>query len=161
MRVCAANPTKRMKDEWQRETRARYGLTPEQLAEVDAQLEELAAGVSLSRSDAEAAGASRMPFSDLMGASIPFSAAPKSLTCASSVYAGAPNAILLLLWRHHMDVVSRIMLRHDRLGACQARHWRSCRATRSCCCCSACAPSWRRWWPRSRPRKPAPLSPRC
>ena len=55
-----------MKEEWQRETRAKYGLTPEQLADVDAQLEELAATVTCPADDADAS-TSRMPFSDLMG----------------------------------------------------------------------------------------------
>ena len=65
----AANPTKAMKDEWQRETKARYGLTPEQLADVEAQLEELAA--SMQRSSGTAAGSptkGHVPLSDLIGA---------------------------------------------------------------------------------------------
>ena len=59
----AANPTRAMKEEWNRETRAAYGLTAEQLAEVDAQLEEIAASKALTAGPSNA----RVPLADLMG----------------------------------------------------------------------------------------------
>ena len=61
--VSAANPTKAMKEEWNRETKANYGLTAEQLAEVDAQLEEIAASRALTAGPSNA----RVPLADLMG----------------------------------------------------------------------------------------------
>ena len=60
---CAANPTRAMKEEWNRETKAAYGLTAEQLAEVDAQLEEIAASKALTAGPSNA----RVPLADLMG----------------------------------------------------------------------------------------------
>ena len=59
----AANPTRAMKEEWNRETKAAYGLTAEQLAEVDAQLEEVAASKALTAGPSNA----RVPLADLMG----------------------------------------------------------------------------------------------
>ena len=52
-----------MKEEWNRETKAAYGLTAEQLAEVDAQLEEIAASRALTAGPSHA----RVPLADLMG----------------------------------------------------------------------------------------------
>ncbi len=52
-----------MKEEWNRETKAAYGLTAEQLAEVDAQLEEIAASKALTAGPSNA----RVPLADLMG----------------------------------------------------------------------------------------------
>ena len=60
---CVANPTRAMKEEWNRETKAAYGLTADQLAEVDAQLEELAASRALTAGPSHA----RVPLADLMG----------------------------------------------------------------------------------------------
>ncbi|CAL5223286.1 g5774 [Coccomyxa viridis] len=56
------NPTRAMKEEWNRETKAAYGLTAEQLAEVDAQLEEVAASKALTAGPSNA----RVPLADLM-----------------------------------------------------------------------------------------------
>lgn len=66
--MLAANPTKKMKDEWQAEAKARYGLLPEQLAEVEAQLEELVASVDRSKGNGLASG--HVPLIDLIGESI-------------------------------------------------------------------------------------------
>lgn len=63
---CAANPTRAMKEEWNRETKAAYDLSTEQLAEVDAQLEEIAASRALIAGPSSA----RVPLADLMGMSI-------------------------------------------------------------------------------------------
>ncbi|KAK9907336.1 hypothetical protein WJX75_001686 [Coccomyxa subellipsoidea] len=60
------NPTKKMKDEWQAEAKARYGLLPEQLAEVEAQLEELIASVDRSKGNGLASG--HVPLIDLIEA---------------------------------------------------------------------------------------------
>ena len=60
----AANPTRSMKEEWNRETKAVYGLTAEQLAEVDAQLEEIAASRALTAGPSSPAC---VPLADLMG----------------------------------------------------------------------------------------------
>ncbi|EIE27270.1 ARM repeat-containing protein [Coccomyxa subellipsoidea C-169] len=60
------NPTKKMKDEWQAEAKARYGLSPDQLAEVEAQLEELVASVDRSKGSGLASG--HVPLIDLMEA---------------------------------------------------------------------------------------------
>ena len=54
-----------MKDEWQAEAKARYGLSPDQLAEVEAQLEELVASVDRSKGSGLASG--HVPLIDLMG----------------------------------------------------------------------------------------------
>ena len=62
--VCAANPTRAMKEEWNRDTKAVYGLTAEQLAEVDAQLEEIAASRALTAGPSSPAC---VPLADLMG----------------------------------------------------------------------------------------------
>ena len=64
----AANPTKRMKEEWQREARATYGLAPDALAEVDAALEEAAAGVDHQVGGGETARSARLPLISLLGA---------------------------------------------------------------------------------------------
>ena len=63
---CAANPTRAMKEEWNRETKAAYDLSAEQLAEVDAQLEEIAASRALTAGPSSA----RVPLADLMGMSV-------------------------------------------------------------------------------------------
>ena len=60
----AANPTRAMKEEWNRDTKAMYGLTAEQLAEVDAQLEEIAASRALTAGPSSPAC---VPLADLMG----------------------------------------------------------------------------------------------
>ncbi len=65
MFALAANPTKKMKDEWQAEAKANYGLSPDQLAEVEAQLEELVASVDRSKGSGLASG--HVPLIDLMG----------------------------------------------------------------------------------------------
>ena len=62
--LCAANPTRAMKEEWNRDTKAAYGLTAEQLAEVDAQLEEIAASRALTAGPSSPAC---VPLADLMG----------------------------------------------------------------------------------------------
>ena len=62
--LCAANPTRAMKEEWNRDTKAAYGLTAEQLAEVDAQLEEIAASRALIAGPSSPAC---VPLADLMG----------------------------------------------------------------------------------------------
>ena len=64
----AANPTKRMKEEWQREARATYGLAADALAEVDAALEEAAAGVDHQVGGGETARSARLPLISLLGA---------------------------------------------------------------------------------------------
>ena len=64
----AANPTKRMKEEWQREARAAYGLAADALAEVDAALEEAAAGVDHQVGGGETARSARLPLISLLGA---------------------------------------------------------------------------------------------
>ena len=66
----AANPTKRMKEEWQREARAAYGLGAEALAEVDAALEEAAAAVH-QVGGGETARSARLPLISLLGARTP------------------------------------------------------------------------------------------
>ena len=53
-----------MKEEWNRDTKAVYGLTAEQLAEVDAQLEEIAASRALTAGPSSPAC---VPLADLMG----------------------------------------------------------------------------------------------
>ena len=68
MATRAANPTKRMKEEWQREARAAYGLAPDALAEVDAALEEAAAGVHHQVGGGETARSARLPLISLLGA---------------------------------------------------------------------------------------------
>ncbi|CAL8462930.1 g2464 [Coccomyxa elongata] len=60
------NPTKKMKDEWQAEARAKYGLSAEQLAEVEAQLEDLVASVDRSKGSGLASG--HVPLIDLIEA---------------------------------------------------------------------------------------------
>ena len=66
----AANPTKRMKEEWQREARtAMYGLGADALAEVDAALEEAAAAaVDHQVGGGETARSARLPLISLLGA---------------------------------------------------------------------------------------------
>ncbi|CAK0784827.1 hypothetical protein CVIRNUC_008031 [Coccomyxa viridis] len=59
------NPTRAMKEEWNRDTKAVYGLTAEQLAEVDAQLEEIAASRALTAGPSSPAC---VPLADLMEA---------------------------------------------------------------------------------------------
>jgi len=43
------NPTKEMRDQWQKDAQERYGLTPEQLHEVDVKLQEAASEVTAVR----------------------------------------------------------------------------------------------------------------
>lgn len=69
-RTRAANPTKRMKEEWQREARAGYGLGADALAEVDAALEEAAAAVH-QVGGGETARFARLPLISLLGARTP------------------------------------------------------------------------------------------
>ncbi len=57
-----------MKDEWQAEARAKYGLSAEQLAEVEAQLEDLVASVDRSKGSGLASG--HVPLIDLIGGSM-------------------------------------------------------------------------------------------
>lgn len=91
--VCAANPTKAMKDEWQKETKARYGLTQEQLAEAVAQLEELAA--SMQRTSGAKLGSpskGRVPLCDLIGLlHAPYRHLPLPLLCRAS--RSCPHAV--------------------------------------------------------------------
>lgn len=57
-----------MKEEWQREARATYGLAADALAEVDAALEEAAAGVDHQVGGGETARSARLPLISLLGA---------------------------------------------------------------------------------------------